>query len=85
MADDKPTTYMDLMALHPLESEQEAQRFMSLRPAFNAGGAAAYGGHVYAQTVWAAAQTVGEGMIVHVSPISSLLTWSRDIISFSQT
>ncbi|KAK8219956.1 hypothetical protein M8818_000371 [Zalaria obscura] len=26
----------------------------------------AYGGHVYAQAVWAASQTVGEGFVVHV-------------------
>ena len=30
------------------------------------GGGIAYGGHVYAQSVWAASQTVGNGMIVHV-------------------
>jgi len=47
------------MALHPPESDQEAQKFTSLHPAFNAGGRAAHDGHVYAQTVWAAAQTAG--------------------------
>lgn len=26
-----------------------------------------YGGHVYAQAVWAAAQTVDEGFLIHVS------------------
>jgi hypothetical protein len=27
----------------------------------------AYGGHVYAQAAWAAAQTVPEGFVLHVS------------------
>jgi acyl-CoA thioesterase len=76
---DDTITFVDLMALHTLQSEQEAQKFMSLIPAFNAGGGAAYGGHVYAQAVWAAAQTVGEGMIVHVRlPLSVFI--SRDMI-----
>lgn len=26
-----------------------------------------YGGHVFAQAAWAAAQTVGEGYLIHVS------------------
>jgi acyl-CoA thioesterase len=26
-----------------------------------------YGGHVYAQAAWAAAQTVGDGFLIHVS------------------
>lgn len=30
------------------------------------GGTSAYGGHVFAQAVWAAAQTVREGFVVHV-------------------
>jgi len=41
---------------------------MSKTPAWAPGGKigfAAYGGHVYAQAVWAASQTVPEGMIVH--------------------
>lgn len=39
---------------------------MSTTPPFNAGGGSAFGGHVYAQAVWAASQTVNAGMIVHV-------------------
>jgi acyl-CoA thioesterase len=27
-----------------------------------------YGGHVYAQAAWAAAQTVQEGFLIHVGP-----------------
>jgi acyl-CoA thioesterase len=72
MADEKPLTFEDLMSLQTLDSgegEQGKEKFMSVRPAFSAGGVAggAFGGHVYAQAVWAAAHTVGSGMVVHVS------------------
>jgi acyl-CoA thioesterase len=80
MTDDTPMTFVDLMALQSLtsnKSEQGTETFMSVNPAFNAGGAAAYGGHAYAQAVWAAAQTVGEGMVVHVRCLSFP---SRDLI-----
>jgi len=75
MADEKPLTFEDLMSLQTLDSgegEQGKEKFMSVRPAFSAGGVAggAFGGHVYAQAVWAAAQTVGGGMVVHVSLLS---------------
>jgi hypothetical protein len=49
MADDLPMTFVDLIALQALNSktsEQGAEKFMSLNPAFNLGGGAAYGGHV---------------------------------------
>jgi acyl-CoA thioesterase len=58
---DDTITFMDLIAVHTPPSEQEAQKLKRLIPAFNAGGGAAYGGHVYAQAVWAAPQTVGGG------------------------
>jgi acyl-CoA thioesterase len=72
MADEKPMTFTDLMSLLPLHSSQhesEIQKFMSVNPSFcpDGGYRAAFGGHVYAQAVWAAARTVGEGMVVHVS------------------
>ena len=62
-------TFIDLMSLHPLtssENEQGIEKFISVNPSVNPGGRAAFGGHVSAQSVWAAAQTVGEGMVVHV-------------------
>jgi hypothetical protein len=40
MADDEPHDST------PPESDQEAQKFTSLHPAFNAGGRAAHDGHV---------------------------------------
>ncbi|KAE9372363.1 Thioesterase/thiol ester dehydrase-isomerase [Stipitochalara longipes BDJ] len=67
MANNTPMTFVDLMALEPLNSEQGTERFMSVNPSFcpDGGFGAAFGGHVYAQSVWAAAQTVGPGMVVH--------------------
>ncbi|KAH9216960.1 thioesterase-like superfamily-domain-containing protein [Leptodontidium sp. 2 PMI_412] len=41
------------------------ERFMSTRPAFDPGQGSAYGGHVFAQSVWAASFSVAEGMVVH--------------------
>lgn len=42
--------------------------FESGRPAYSPGGfKRAYGGHVFAQAALAAARTVREGMVVHVS------------------
>jgi acyl-CoA thioesterase len=70
MADKNPMTFVDLMSLEPLHSSQNGQRiekFMSVCPPFNPGGGSAFGGHVYAQSVWAASQTVGEEMLIHVS------------------
>lgn len=55
--------------------EQSKERFMSKNPAYNATKAAAYGGHVFAQGVWAASQTVGEGMVVHVSFFGGFLNF----------
>jgi acyl-CoA thioesterase len=78
MADENPMTFEDLMSLQTLdfgEGERGKEQFMSVRPAFCAGGGAgaSFGGHVYAQGVWAAAQTVGSGMVVHVSFVTGLV------------
>ena len=72
--EESPIAFIELMALEKLEDGdgEKGERFFSTTPCFNAGGGAAYGGHVYAQAVWAAAQTVGVGMIVHVRPLSHL-------------
>jgi acyl-CoA thioesterase len=70
MADEKPLSFIDLMSLQSLKEENEhgKKKFTSLNPSFcpDGGAGAAFGGHVYAQAVWAASQTVGEGMVVHV-------------------
>ncbi|KAK0125333.1 hypothetical protein ONS95_000644 [Cadophora gregata] len=64
--------FTELMNLVPLphfrpngKEERGQERFMSTRPAFNPGQGSAYGGHVFAQSVWAASFTVGEEMVVH--------------------
>ncbi len=51
------------MALEPTGADDT---FMSKQVAWCPVGAAAYGGHVYAQAVWAAAQSVEAGLVVHV-------------------
>ncbi|TAQ84265.1 hypothetical protein B7494_g7419 [Chlorociboria aeruginascens] len=55
--DDHPTSFADLMSLVVLDTEDGRERFMSRRPCFNPGAGAAYGGTVFAQSVWAASQT----------------------------
>jgi acyl-CoA thioesterase len=59
-----PTSFVDLMALEHWVQENQ---FISLRPAFTGGNDISYGGHVYAQAVWAASLGVPDGMVVHVS------------------
>ncbi|CZR57228.1 uncharacterized protein PAC_07118 [Phialocephala subalpina] len=72
-------SFVELMKLERLESNEkgngnegtgrEEEKFMSVNPAYSPGFGASYGGHVFAQAVWAAAQTVGgdgeRGMCVH--------------------
>lgn len=69
MDEEKPMTFVDLMRITELESggEEGVRKFMSLNPAFEPGGGSAFGGHVYAQSVYAASMTVEEEMVVHVS------------------
>lgn len=45
------------------------QTFRSVVKAYSPTGGenGTYGGHVYAQAAWAAAQTVDEGFLIHVS------------------
>ena len=58
--------YLPLMDLFRLEKIDD-QTFRSIAFPFTPGGeGAAYGGHVYAQAAWAAAQTVQQGFIIHV-------------------
>lgn len=55
--------FIDMIALEKINNDT----FRSRAPPFSPGGSGrAYGGHVYAQAVWAAAQTVGKGFVVHV-------------------
>lgn len=59
------TSFADLMALE--KDPGKERTYMSKTPAWAAGGSwNSFGGHVYAQACWAAAQEVGEGLVVHV-------------------
>lgn len=58
-------TFAELMSLEKIDSRTFRSRVKAYAPTGGENGA--YGGHVYAQSAWAAAQTVPEGMIIHVS------------------
>lgn len=59
-------TYFPFVKLMELESVG-SNVFKSIAKAFAPGrGSMAYGGHVFAQAVWAAAQTVTDGFVVNV-------------------
>jgi acyl-CoA thioesterase len=56
--------FVDLIALEKVDDTT----FRSTAPPFSPNEVGrAYGGHVYAQAVWAAAQTVKAGFVIHVS------------------
>lgn len=77
MVDFSPVEFTSLMALESWgEKEKGTEQFVSRRPAFTGGNYIAYGGHVYAQAVWAASLGVLDGMVVHVSLFpSKYITW----------
>ncbi|GAB7339204.1 hypothetical protein MBLNU457_5863t1 [Dothideomycetes sp. NU457] len=54
--------FIDMIALEKINNDTFRSRAMPFSPG---GSGRAYGGHVYAQAVWAAAQTVAKGFIVH--------------------
>jgi len=56
-----PVPFADLMNLETITDDT----FRSTTQAYAPSGGA-YGGHVFAQAVWAAAQTVKRGFLVHV-------------------
>jgi len=86
--DAERVSFTELMALERID----ATTFRSIaRPYAPGNGNRAFGGHVYAQAVYAAAQTVGEGFLVHVcrchpptspmhavffSPIDMFILWA---------
>lgn len=57
-------TFQELMSLERIDARTFRSRVKAYAPTGGENGA--YGGHVYAQSAWAAAQTVPEGMIIHV-------------------
>lgn len=72
-----PPSFVKLMALERLEDTEiphanstepeKIERFRSLAAPFPPGeGSRSFGGHVYAQSAYAASKTVGKGFVVHV-------------------
>lgn len=55
--------FADMIALEKINDSTYRSIAMPFSPG---GGGRAYGGHVYAQAVWAAAQTVKAGFVIHV-------------------
>lgn len=74
-------TYRPFAELMSLETINE-NTFRSTAQPFCPGGdhprsiGRAYGGHVYAQAAWAAAQTVPEGFVLHVSILACIPRWA---------
>lgn len=73
-----PQSFVELMALEQLEAvsishpdttePEKIERFRSLAAPYPPGqGTRAFGGHVYAQSAYAASKTVGSGFVIHVS------------------
>lgn len=74
-----PLPFVELMALEPLndshqpsnatvDDPERAYRFRSRAVPFSPGdGFMAFGGHVYAQSAYAASKTVDKGFTIHVS------------------
>jgi acyl-CoA thioesterase len=56
--------FAELMRLEKIDESTFRSTVSAYAPTGGENGA--YGGHVYAQSVWAAAQTVKEGFVVHV-------------------
>lgn len=73
------TTFAQLIALKHLETSTKiigeptdqpeiVERFEAILPPFNPGvGQRAFGGHVFAQSAYAASKTVKKGFVLHVS------------------
>lgn len=64
-------SFARLIALEPISSDVYRSKALAFGPAQ---GNRTYGGHVYMQACYAAAQTVAKGMVLHVS------TWSYSVL-----
>lgn len=78
-----PHSFVELMSLQRLEDAlisfpdstepEKIERFRSLATPFNPGqGTRSFGGHVYAQSAYAASKTVSQGLVIHVRFYSSV-------------
>ena len=75
-----PLSFQDIMEVIEIPRQDNgSRRFISKRPAWAPLGGLTYGGHVFAQAAWAAAQTVDEGMVIHVSVLISSSTSSESL------
>ncbi|KAJ5499557.1 Acyl-CoA thioesterase [Penicillium expansum] len=74
-----PHSFVELMSLQRLEDAlisfpdstepEKIERFRSLATPFNPGqGTRSFGGHVYAQSAYAASKTVSQGLVIHTQP-----------------
>ena len=61
--------FVDLIALEKVDETTYRSTSLPFSPS---GSGRAYGGHVYAQAVWAAAKTVEAGFVIHVSTSDSI-------------
>lgn len=62
--------FADMIALEKINDNTYRSKAMPFSPG---GSGRAYGGHVYAQAVWAAAQTVKTGFVVHVRSLQKAM------------
>lgn len=84
-----PPAFAELMALKQLDSPshlhgipsdepEKIERFQSLASPYPPGeGKMAFGGHVYAQSAYAASKTVEKGFVIHVGPPSYSFNLSK--------
>lgn len=77
MKESKALSFVEMVTLVPIPGGNSD--FMGKYTSYNPGSGLGYGGHVYAQSVWAAAQTVENGMVIHVSTTKILLSNIRDM------
>ncbi|KKK22077.1 hypothetical protein P175DRAFT_0499255 [Aspergillus ochraceoroseus IBT 24754] len=84
-----PISFVELMALKPLGTQtsiinpdepEKVDRFESITPSYAPGpGTRAFGGHVYAQSAYAASKTVAKGFVVHDMTGTFILPGRTDI------
>lgn len=65
-ANDGSVPFAKLMELEKLTEDTFRSTTRAYSPSSGPGARRAYGGHVYSQAVWAAAQTVKTGFLIHV-------------------
>ncbi|KAL3456885.1 thioesterase-like superfamily-domain-containing protein [Aspergillus heterothallicus] len=87
--DNPPLSFAELMALKPLDTGkvivnsdvlERIERFESIAPPYRPGiGTRAFGGHVYAQSAYAASKTVSKGLVIHSMTGTFILAGRYDV------